>query len=715
MKKIIALLITVMIVLTVFTGYAKADNPAVNPYAPVWTSRDIYVGDHLGFLINNPSPTVYLTPKGHIIAVLQSLDKDTKGDAYIVCIDPVKGTVLWKKPLFWKIADTSTNVFADPKTDMLYLLLFKKWKTGTIPHTNIDEYKTQYEIAGFNLKTETLEWTWQTPKDGTVTIPYLGMPIGSVIVYGRGIIFQYSLQRASDKKSSHYICYITSDGVMKWNMLANEIIQSKISYPLKQSNNNILFAVSKQGTDKNGVWYPADEVTLIDPDTGKKINSSLLYYKDFYEKENTAPVIEPASLVYPYTEEGPYGKFGIYKKDKMWTDKIGFDILGTLRKVDDHYAVLNPYKVVPKPADATLSVFLSYPNFWFNYYIYETPKYGIFMDSAGYHLNQRVMVFNKKDTSLVWEFATQTYKGDDTHPAVVSDNSAVIYKNNMLLITDGELYMMDMDTGNITKTLPIKMPNSDTKELLATVSGIFDNGFFMLKWSAKDKNDLGNDKLYLTIYSKPSSTLTVQNSIPGTKIILKDEDDIVWSTDANTPITVKPGTYTITLPKPNAPYMESPSPITVTLKDGENKVVKFNYIKDYEVKLQVDSKEFSVDGEQYTLDSPPVIIPKWGRTVVPIRAIVEALGGTVQWDPVERKVTVALGGHKIALWIGKNKAQKDDFLIIPIDKDPDVKPIIINNRTMLPLRFVAESLGCTVNWDPATKTITLEYKSELGG
>ena len=705
MKKVIALLIAVMIMLTVFTGYAKADNPAANPYAPVWTSRDIYVGDHLGFLINNPSPTVYLTPRGHIIAVLQSLDKDTKGDAYIVCIDPDKGTVLWKKPLFWKIADTSTNVFADPKTDMLYLLLFKKWKTGTIPHTNIDEYKTQYEIAGFNLKTETLEWTWQTPNDEEVGLYGFGMPLSTIRpVYGKGIFFDYDLETHDPKGHiiDHFRTqFITTDGWAKFDLQGSA--SAPICAPLY---------VNKDGYI---VGYNAGTVYIIDPSTGKVVKSYPFQSKDFYDKKNTILVVAPAPLVYPYTDEGAYGKFGIYKQDKMWTDKVGFDILGTLRKVGDHYAILNPYKVVPKPADAKLSMFLAYPNFSFNYYIYETPKYGIFMDSAGYHLNQRVMVFNKKDTSLVWEFATQTYKGDDTHPAVVADNSAVIYKNNMLLITDGEIYMMDVDTGNIAKTLPIKIPNDDTKELLATVSGIFDNGFFMLKWSAKDKNDLGNDKLYLTIYSKPSSTLTVQNSIPGTKIILKDEDGVVWSTNANTPITVRPGTYTITLPKPNAPYMESPSPITVTLKDGENKVVKFNYVKDYEVKLQVNSKEFFVNGKAYTLDSPPVIIPKWGRTVVPIRAIVEALGGTVQWDPAERKVTVALGGHKIALWIGKNKAQKDDFLIIPIDKDPDVKPIIINNRTMLPLRFVAESLGCTVNWDPATKTITLEYKSELGG
>ena len=43
------------------------------------------------------------------------------------------------------------------------------------------------------------------------------------------------------------------------------------------------------------------------------------------------------------------------------------------------------------------------------------------------------------------------------------------------------------------------------------------------------------------------------------------------------------------------------------------------------------------------------------------------------------------------------------------DNNHDVKPIIINDRTMLPLRFVAENLGYTVQWDPATRTITITY------
>jgi len=56
-----------------------------------------------------------------------------------------------------------------------------------------------------------------------------------------------------------------------------------------------------------------------------------------------------------------------------------------------------------------------------------------------------------------------------------------------------------------------------------------------------------------------------------------------------------------------------------------------------------------------TLDSPPII--KNGRTLLPIRAIIEALGGTVEWNASEKKVTVSLEQNTIELWIGNLKQQ----------------------------------------------------------
>ena len=106
----------------------------------------------------------------------------------------------------------------------------------------------------------------------------------------------------------------------------------------------------------------------------------------------------------------------------------------------------------------------------------------------------------------------------------------------------------------------------------------------------------------------------------------------------------------------------------------------------------------------------PVIIPKWSRTVIPIRAIVEALGGTISWEGTTRKVTINFKETTIELWIDNPKA-KVNGIEVWIDSDNhNVKPIIVNSRTMLPLRFVAESLGCIVDWDSNTRTITITYR-----
>jgi len=124
--------------------------------------------------------------------------------------------------------------------------------------------------------------------------------------------------------------------------------------------------------------------------------------------------------------------------------------------------------------------------------------------------------------------------------------------------------------------------------------------------------------------------------------------------------------------------------------------------------LKIGSTTFTVNGSTKTLDSPPII--KNGRTLLPIRPVVEALGGTVGWDGTEKKVTVTLGSTIIELWIGKNTARVNG-VSKPIDStNSKVVPEIINGRTMLPLRFVTENLGCELQWDPNTKTITITYQ-----
>jgi hypothetical protein len=123
--------------------------------------------------------------------------------------------------------------------------------------------------------------------------------------------------------------------------------------------------------------------------------------------------------------------------------------------------------------------------------------------------------------------------------------------------------------------------------------------------------------------------------------------------------------------------------------------------------LHIGKSTFTINGARKTLDSLPII--KNGRTLVPIRAIIEALAGTVGWDATTKKATVTLGKKTIALWIGKSAATVNG-VSTPIDStNAKVAPEIISGRTMLPLRFVTENFGCSVVWVAATKTITITY------
>lgn len=108
-----------------------------------------------------------------------------------------------------------------------------------------------------------------------------------------------------------------------------------------------------------------------------------------------------------------------------------------------------------------------------------------------------------------------------------------------------------------------------------------------------------------------------------------------------------------------------------------------------------------------TLEAPATL-GAGNRTLVPIRAVAEALGGTVGWNAATKTATVTVGSNTLELIIGKSMA-KLNGAAKQIDTDPKVVPTITNGRTLLPLRFVTESLGADVAFDQATKTITITF------
>lgn len=107
-------------------------------------------------------------------------------------------------------------------------------------------------------------------------------------------------------------------------------------------------------------------------------------------------------------------------------------------------------------------------------------------------------------------------------------------------------------------------------------------------------------------------------------------------------------------------------------------------------------------------DTSPILIDD--RTMVPIRAISEALGADVGWDDATQKVTLSRAGRLIELTLDRKTAIVDGM---PIELD--VAPTLYNDRTLLPLRFVSEQFGQVVEWEEANQRISIyEDTSVLG-
>lgn len=127
-------------------------------------------------------------------------------------------------------------------------------------------------------------------------------------------------------------------------------------------------------------------------------------------------------------------------------------------------------------------------------------------------------------------------------------------------------------------------------------------------------------------------------------------------------------------------------------------------IRPTEYKIEKDAKRpsdeiaINLNGEYMTFDVPPLIINS--RTMVPFRAIFEALNCTVGWDNETRTASGSRNGTDIRLRIDSTEAK------VGVDKFTlDSPATIVDSRTVVPLRFISEALGAKVAWEGETKTV----------
>ncbi len=133
------------------------------------------------------------------------------------------------------------------------------------------------------------------------------------------------------------------------------------------------------------------------------------------------------------------------------------------------------------------------------------------------------------------------------------------------------------------------------------------------------------------------------------------------------------------------------------------------------MRLLYDAKMHNYEAESISIvlngnvlpdgDMPPIVL--YDRTLVPARAVFEALGAEVVWNEVTQEVYVRKEEELIVLKVDKNVATKNGETFTM-----DVPAKVINERTMIPVRAVSEALGCTVGWDENTRIVTIDEKVE---
>lgn len=119
--------------------------------------------------------------------------------------------------------------------------------------------------------------------------------------------------------------------------------------------------------------------------------------------------------------------------------------------------------------------------------------------------------------------------------------------------------------------------------------------------------------------------------------------------------------------------------------------------------------EIWLDGKQLTLDVAPEVRNE--RTMVPIRAVAEAIGADVAWDQEAQRVTMTRAGSTVTMTLDSATATVDGAAV-----EMDVAPYATNGRTLIPARYVAEFFGQKVDWDAEKRRVLItEDKSAAQG
>lgn len=114
------------------------------------------------------------------------------------------------------------------------------------------------------------------------------------------------------------------------------------------------------------------------------------------------------------------------------------------------------------------------------------------------------------------------------------------------------------------------------------------------------------------------------------------------------------------------------------------------------IRLPIGGMAPEVNGQAVAIDVPAQI--RDGRTLVPLRFVSEHMGASVVYHAADQRITITLGAGTVEVWVNRIQARINGAAAVL-----DVPPVIVDNRTLVPLRFISENLGAEVAWDAAAR------------
>ncbi len=118
-----------------------------------------------------------------------------------------------------------------------------------------------------------------------------------------------------------------------------------------------------------------------------------------------------------------------------------------------------------------------------------------------------------------------------------------------------------------------------------------------------------------------------------------------------------------------------------------------------------DAVRVKLNGEFLSFVNPPVI--RGDRTLISVRFLFECMGASVDWNDTGRTVTITYGGNTVELAIDSDRAKVNGE-----EKILDIPAQLVNEKTMIPLRFISEELGFDVTYDETNKVAEIKKQGD---